>query len=543
MRKHSNYLMPFLAAALLFSGCSNTASENDTEQASSAEVTQKEESVSIFLSDGEIISTDSSNAVYVGDDIVYYEEGKDETYGEGSKEDSHSEEEAKKHTVVTITKPGTYVVSGKLPFGQIAVDLGEDAREDEEAVVNLVLNNAEINCSVAPSIVVYNAYECGSDKEDDADPIVNTESAGFNLILAKDSENIINGSYVAKIYKDGTTKEDIENGDAKKKYKFDAAIDSLVSFNINSEENGKLIVNAENEGISSGLHMTVNGGEIIINASDDSINTNEDNVSVFTMNGGTIICDSGSGKEGDGIDSNGYIVINGGFVIACANPASMDSGLDSDKGIYINGGTVLGSGNMYDEVSNESAQLFMVLSFDKGIKENNLIMLTDGEDNPITAFSAANDYSIAVYSSPELTEENYHLYEVSSVTGDLNGSIYTNITDYEGAVQLSFTSDSMRGFGGGIGKMPSVDGEFPQFSGGDNMSEMREGEEPPERPDDGNAPKMREGKEPTEHPDGDVRPEKPEGDDFREVINNMEEPSIDFNLSKDAYQFSGISEN
>ena len=89
---------------------------------------------------GKAVATDSSEAVYVGADIVYYEEGKDETYGEGSEEDSHSIEEAAGHTVITITQPGTYEVSGKISSGQIAVDLGEDSKEDSEAVVNLILN-------------------------------------------------------------------------------------------------------------------------------------------------------------------------------------------------------------------------------------------------------------------------------------------------------------------------------------------------------------------------------------------------------------------
>ncbi|MDE6202690.1 MAG: carbohydrate-binding domain-containing protein, partial [Lachnospiraceae bacterium] len=431
-----------IIATFLLSGCSNSAlnSEAGMEQAASAKTSNY---TSIALSDNEIlvdnkiISEEKTAAVYAGNDIVYYEEGKDETYGEGKKKDSHSKEEADKHTVITITSPGTYKVSGKISFGQIAVDLGKDSREDEKAVVNLILDNVEINCNVAPAIVVYNAFECGNKKEEDAKPVIDTSGAGFNLILAGDSENIINGSYVAKIYEEGTKKKDIENGKAKKKYKFDASIDSLVSFNIDSEENGRLIVNAENEGISSGLHMTVNGGEIIINAADDSINTNKDNVSVFTMNGGTVVCNSGSGKEGDGIDSNGYIVINGGFVTACANSDSMDSGIDSDKGIYINGGTVFGSGNMYDKISADSGQLFMVMEFDKKIKEDDLILITDHVDNPVTAFRAVNDYHIAVYSSQELVEGIYHIYQVSDVTGDLEENVYKTINDYNNPVLLN----------------------------------------------------------------------------------------------------------
>lgn len=520
MKKIKRFVIPALAAAMVFTGCSKATSAQDKQTEAYKDVIQIVLSDDEITIDGKTAAADSSEAVYAGADIVYYEEGKDETYGEGGMEDSHSIEEAAAHTVITITQPGTYEVSGKISSGQIAVDLGEDSREDSQAVVNLILNNAEISCSVAPSIVVFNAYECGSDKEEDASPYVNTENAGFNLILAKDSENVINGSYVAKIYKDGTTKEDIENDEAKKKYKFDAAIDSLVSFNIDSEENGKLIVDAENEGISSALHMTISGGEIMINSSDDAINTNEDNISVLTINGGTIICDSGFGEEGDGIDSNGYIVINDGYVIACANGKSQDSGVDSDKGIYINGGSVLASGNMYDEVSSDSRQLFFVFNFAQTVQENEFVMITDENDKPVTTFSAVNAYSTVVYSQPELTEGTYHLYKVSSVTGDLNGSICTNITDYENAVQLEGGSGFMMGGpgkGGGGPQMP--DGEKP---------EKPDGEIPPMPEED--VPAMADGE----------RPEKPRGD--RDFENSEMETSTEFTLSRGSYQFGWISE-
>lgn len=385
---------------------------------------------------GEEISTNNKSSVYASADIIYYEEGQDETYGEGTDEDTHSKEEADKHTVVTITKPGTYEISGKLSYGQIAIDLGKDAKDDEKAVVNLILNNVEINCEVAPAIIVYHAYECGSSKKKDATPYVDTDCAGFHLLLAEDSENYISGSYVAKIYKDDTTIEDVNSGDAKKKYKFDGAIHSEVSFTINAEKNGKLDVNAENEGITGALHLTVNGGEIMIRSSNDAINTNEEKASVFTVNGGTLLCDSGFGKEGDGIDSNGYIVINDGLILSCAHSDTEDKGLDSDEGIYIHGGQIIATGNAYDEISEDSKQEFVVFQLKDKIKEGEIILITDKEDRPLIAYQAVNDYSILICSQPEIKKEDCHLYRVSSVTGNLKNSIYTDITDFKDAEKM-----------------------------------------------------------------------------------------------------------
>ncbi len=566
MKKYRKIVVFVLLSAMFLTGCAGSAERESTVQTGtestekkdvvseveqSNEETKIKEGTQIIFSDeqitvnGSAISTDEKEAVYAGANIIYYEEGKDETYGEGSKEDAHSKEEADKHTVVTITKPGTYTVSGSISAGQIAIDLGEDAKEDASAVVNLVLDNAEITCSVAPAIVVLNAYECGDDKEENATPTVDTTAAGFHLTLAKDSENVINGAYVSKIYKDGTTKEDVENDEAKKKYKFDAAIDSQVSFHIDAQENGKLTVNAENEGISSALHMTINGGEIVINSHDDAINTSEDYVSVLTINDGVITCDSGLGDEGDGIDSNGYIVMNGGYVIAGANGRSADSGIDSDLGIYINGGTLLASGNMYDEVSSDSKQLFAVFNFAETVKEDDIIMITNEKDEPITAFSAANDYSMTVYSQPELTEGTYHLYKVSAITGDLNGSIYTNITDYKDAVQLQTGGGFMMGgpgMGGGRPQMPEGP-EFERPEGGkfEKPEGMPEGAEPPELP---------EGMEFPEHPEDfeKLKGEKPQDDQGGRGgrgsgmgAGEDTEPTTEFVLSKDNYQFGGIS--
>ena len=475
--------------------------------------------------DGTEISTDESAAVYAGAEIVYYQAGQGATYGAGDEDDGHTAEEAAEHTVVTITQPGTFRVSGSISKGQIAVDLGEDAEDDANAVVNLILDQAEINCSVASGIVVYNAYECGSDEVETATKDVDTTGAGFNLILADGTENTVNGSHVAKIYKEGTTQEQIDADEAKKLWKFDAAIDSLVSFNITGEEagDGKLNVIADNEGVSSALHMTINGGEIVISSADDAINASEDGVSVLTINGGTVTCDSGLGAEGDGIDSNGWIVVNGGYTIACANASSQDSGVDADMGIYVNGGTVLASGNMYDEVSADSQQAFLVLNFAEAVEEGQLLMMKNSNDEPVAAFSAVNAFTTTVYSSNLLSEGDYTLYKVSSVEGELNGSIYTNITGYEGEVQLQYSGTGMMGaggfggFGGGRGQMP----------GGMQQGEMPKGMEVPESVEAGERPKMPEGgqmPEGMEKPEGGELPEGMEKPENGQMPEGMEKP-------------------
>ena len=75
----------------------------------------------------------------------------------------------------------------------------------------------------------------------------------------------------------------------------------------NGDDSGVLNITADNEGMNSEMHLTINGGTVNIESQDDGINTNEDNVSVTTVNGGSLSVVAGRGAEGDGIDSNGYL--------------------------------------------------------------------------------------------------------------------------------------------------------------------------------------------------------------------------------------------
>ena len=398
------------------------AEEPSAVEETSAEVKESaaiEGAVNIALSDngitvdGETISGNSEDAVYAANDIVYYEAGKDFKYGEGTEEDEHSKEEADAHTVVHITKPGTYAVSGKISAGQIAVDLGEEAEEDPEAVVTLILNGVDITNTVAPGVTFYNVYECGSDEEDTAAKDVDTSAAGANVVIADGTVNHVNGSYVARIYKSIELSEDgTKVVDNKKLHKYDAAFYSKMSMNVNGGENGTGILNiyAENEGLDTELHLTLNGGNVNIVSGNDGINTNEDNVSVTTINDGTLkIRVNGETGEGDGIDSNGWLVINGGTVISEGCSFSMDAGIDSDKGIHINGGTVIATGNMLDHIS-ESAQNYAVFTFADDLESGEVITLKDADGNEIVSYAPENSFTYLIFSDEDMTDGTYTLW-------------------------------------------------------------------------------------------------------------------------------------
>ena len=378
------------------------------------------------------------------------------------------------------------------------MDLGKDADEDPDAVVTLVLDGVDITCTVAPAVIFYNVYECGSADAESATKDVDTFSAGANVIIADGTINHITGSYVARIYKPDSV-ELSENGtevtDAKKLHKYDGAFYSKMSMNVNSEAKGTGVLNilAENEGLDSELHLTINGGNIHITSGNDGINTNEDGVSATTVNGGT--------------------------VIAAACGGSQDSGIDSDNGIYINGGTVAASGNMLDRIDG-GAQPYVVFGFRQRQQGGTAITLKAEDGTVAGEWTPANDFTYLVVSSPALTEGTYTLWS--------------------GETQLAGAAGMTGGMGGG----PRPDGGKPP-----------EGMTPPEGDPSQKPERPQPNKDGTMAlPDGTIidladikrpenggRPELPEGFGGRPEDMKATEVSTDFVLTSEGGTFGNIA--
>ena len=478
----------------------------------------------ITLSDDGMLMTDS-DFLSITNDIIYYEDREaydsGNPYGEGSEEERHTAEEAAAHTVLNITRPGAYRVTGKLSKGQLRVDLGEDACEDPDAVVELILDNADITCTVAPAILFLNVYECDEDaSEETATAEVDTSAAGANLIL--EGQNTVKGSHVAKIFKD-------KDGE-KKLWKQDGAIYSYQSLNVFGP--GSLALTADNEGLDTELHLTIFGGDITIRSGNDGINTNADGVSVTTINGGNLTIFAGLGAEGDGIDSNGYLVINGGNVFSSAKPAS-DAGLDSDLGSFIHGGTVIALGSAMDWAESDSRQVTMNLQFAEQQAAGSKITVRDPGSSEYITFETdrehARPFSGLILSHPGFVQgATYHVY----------------VDD----TQMAYTGTDMgRGGHGGMGQPP----EMPEGMG------FPQGErpEPPEDFDPGKMggkgthPQNREDRTPPEGFDGEMptwpegkAPEMPEGGFGGRVegIPGSGEPRTDFYMNDKVNAFSNV---
>lgn len=338
--------------------------------------------------DGLAIAEEDAGDVTISHDIVYYESGQGSDYGEGAEADEHDAEEAQAHTVVTIRSAGTYRLSGTLSQGQIAIDLGDDAEDDPDVVVTLILDGVDVTCTVAPALIFCNVYKCGSSGETAGDGVLN--------------------------------------------------------------------ITGDNEGLDTELHLTINGGVINIDAANDDINTNEDNVSVTTINGGTLNIDAGLGSEGDGIDSNGWLVINGGSVFSSACAAGGDSGIDASLEIVLNGGTVVALGNMFDAISSDSEQNYLTLTLSEPVLSGDEVELTGADGSALFDFTAPKTASMILLSGADIED----------------GAEYTltvNGTEREYSAEGMMGAPGGMGDPGGMGEAPPDMGQAPDDLGRGRM--------------------------------------------------------------------------
>ena len=307
---------------------------------------------------------------------------------------------------------------------------------------------------------------------------------GISLVTSIKICNIMKCSPLILFAKIEASKDDLADGDPYYFYKASGAISSDIDLYF--EGKGYLeITSNKKEGIETKGNLTFSGGtgDYVIEALDDCLNTtmegNYRNAITIDVNSMKAIV-SLDADEGDAIDSNGTLIINGGTIIALAKPGS-DAGLDSSNGTYINGGTIISTGDMYDQISSDSKQNFMVLSFSERVNSDELITLLDNSDSLVFSFLTDRTYSNLIYSSPSLNG-TYYLYKDGNVSSD-DSLLYLSGTYTKGLI-LGYSNTL------GIGGIPDngMDrGERPELH---NNMENGEMPEPPDGMDRGERPEF-----------------------------------------------------
>lgn len=341
--------------------------------------------------------------------------------------------------ILTIEKAGEYTFTGTLSDGQIAVNAN-----DIDGEVKIVLDNVSITSENAPAIFIYskNIYD---------------EKCKVTIETAKDSTNEITGGKIKQSVIDFKNQEEIlysveknynDEGEYFERYKYDGAISSDISITFDGEGTLNVYSNKK-EGIEGKMHITVNGGTLIIKSVDDAINAAADGESIITINDGTVIAFlTEEAEEGDGIDSNGEIIINGGKVYSFACPGS-DSGLDADKGTTINGGEVISTGSMNDVVTFSKDINYARATFNR-VNIGDIICVANEENEIVFAMKTDRVIQNFLYTSDKLEKDKeYAVYTNANVEGTLNEwNIYTDITLADTSTATKNDFDDMKGFNG-----------------------------------------------------------------------------------------------
>lgn len=281
------------------------------------------------------------------------------------------------YTIVHITAPGTYRVTGTLSAGQLLVNLGEEAEADPAARVTLMLDQAQLSCAGAPAILFSRVYEGAADE------------AGAVLALADGSFNLVDGTVVSQM-------------------------------SMRLEGDGSLTVNAAGEGLSAARKLTLDGGNLTVAAQGDGIRSG----SALTVNGGFLSVAGGRSGEGDGLRSGGTLALRGGTVFASGSETS-GSGLAADGGISLDGSTVVAAGAHNDAASNDSLQQFMELHFAAPVPEGSELCILNGE-TALYADQVTRAFSSLTFSAPELE------------TGVAYTVTVDGVVQQHGAAELSF---------------------------------------------------------------------------------------------------------
>lgn len=286
---------------------------------------------------------------------------------------------------VTITKEGTYILSGNLN-GQIVVDT------DKTAKVQIVLNGVTISSESTAAIHVKQAdkvfltlakgsenalTETGEFASDDSSTVdgvifskddltingtgtlkISTESghgvvSKDDLVIAsgtvdikssghglqgKDSVRIADGTITINSSNDGIHSENKDDSNLGFVYikdgtiKITAVDDGIHSGNNVTIDGGTITVTESSEGIE-GQSIDINGGKIDVTSSDDGLNAASSSSSSDSTNQGF----GGPGGGGDmSVDENAYIKITGGEIHIFAE----GDGVDSNGNFEVTGGTI-----------------------------------------------------------------------------------------------------------------------------------------------------------------------------------------------------------
>lgn len=217
---------------------------------------------------------------------------------------------------------------------------------------------------------------------------------------------------------------------------------------------GAITITDAYEGIEAEV-ITINGGEIDITSDDDGLNVASAEASaevaadpqagrgggrgggggpgvevvgdhyIFIHGGIVTITITGTlAEQGDGIDANGHVEMTGGMVVVSGPTDTRNSAIDYSGGTFVlTGGTFIGTnvdGRNSEGVGTGSSQASLYVIAPATLAAGTVVQIDNAEGESVVTFEPVNDYSVVVFSSPDLHEgASYDVY--------LGGELFSSV--------------------------------------------------------------------------------------------------------------------
>lgn len=406
-----------IAVAVSASGCKENSADG-----SSSEGSPENTSVNV-----------PAEAVQISSEDMFTDRDKTSDYDEnsavsirlnGNSADVSSDSVSVSDGTVTIKKEGSYIISGTLTDGSIAVDT------DSSSKVQLILNGCDITCKTSAAIYVKQA-----DK--------------VFVTLASETENTLSTT-------DAFTAIDDNNIDAVIFSKDDLTFNGSGKLTINSAEGHGIVskddlvftggdyeITSSGHGLSGKDSVRVSDGKFTLETEKDGVhadNSEDMSLGFIYIGGGEFNVKSG----GDGFDSSSVLQIEGGTFTLTSGGGSENAEAHFDQMFGRTPGSASTSQEQQEQDETASA---------KGFKASESLVVNGGTITADCADDCLHSNGSAAVNGGSLTlssgDDGIHADENTSV----NGGTITVLKSYEGIEGLSIDIN-----GGEISLKASDDG-------------------------------------------------------------------------------------
>ncbi len=371
-------------------------------------------------------------------------------------------------------------------------------QSSDYTVDGVIFSREDLTINGTGSLTVNAGYQHGIVGKDDLKLVsasITVQAAGKG-IAANDSIRIASGSYTVDSADDALhTSNSDEDGKgyiyiADGTFDLSTGDDGIHAATDLIIDGGSILIDQSYEALE-GLTITINSGEIDVTASDDAMNASSGSSSEesssqnsgyvmddhngmgggmmneieqdasLTINGGEIVVNAG----GDGLDSNGTLTVTGGTVIVNGPTNDGNGALDCGLGATISGGTVIaaGSSGMAETFGADSTQYSILYNFSGTVSAGTTVTLTDADGNEVMSYEAVKDMTSILFSCDAITDGTYTI-----TAGSQSDTVTVSSVSTTGGTGGGMMMGGMQGPGGMQqgqgGQMPqqSQSGQMPQ---------------------------------------------------------------------------------